>query len=116
VGLLMEPAVFLLPGLGLLASTGPIGAEIVGALGGAVSVGGLSSLGSALTQLGLSHDQAMRYATASKADMHVMAVQGSATDEDKIRLALSDSNACSLPRDLPASIRGTPSEFLPPIA
>jgi hypothetical protein len=94
-GLLMMPAVFLFPGVGLLASAGPIGTAIVGALEGAVVGGGLSALGAALTRIGFSHDQAMRYETALRADMYVLTVHGSAEDREQVRLALAGSDAWS---------------------
>ena len=52
-GLLIAPAVFLIPGLGLLAMAGPIVPTLVGGLEGAVLVGGFSALGAALTQIGV---------------------------------------------------------------
>ena len=44
-GLLLAPAVFFLPGLGLMAMAGPVVAALAGALEGAVVVGGVSALG-----------------------------------------------------------------------
>ena len=67
-GLLLAPAVFFLPGLGLLAMAGPVVATLVGALEGAVVVGGLSALGAALTQIGIPKDQVIKYETALKVD------------------------------------------------
>ena len=44
MGLLLALAVFLLPGLGLIALAGPLVSALVGALEGVVVVGGLSAL------------------------------------------------------------------------
>jgi len=66
-GLLLAPAVFFLPGIGLVAMAGPVVAMLVGALEGAVVVGGLSALGGVLTQIGLPKDQVIKYESALKA-------------------------------------------------
>jgi len=67
-GLLLAPAVFVLPGLGVVGMAGPLVATLVGALEGAVVVGGLSALGAALTQVGVPEDQAIKYEAALKVD------------------------------------------------
>lgn len=79
-GLLMAPAVFFLPGLGLVAMAGPLVATLVGALEGAVLVGGVSALGAALSTIGVPKDQVIRYETAIKADKFVLMVHGNADD------------------------------------
>ena len=66
-GLLLAPAVFLLPGLGVVAMAGPIVATLVGALEGAVVVGSVTALGAALTQAGVPKEQVVKYETALKA-------------------------------------------------
>ena len=43
-GLLLAPAVFFIPGLGVLAMAGPVASALLGAAEGAVVVGGLSVL------------------------------------------------------------------------
>jgi hypothetical protein len=88
-GLLMAPAVFFIPGLGLLALAGPVVAALVGALEGAVVVGGLSALGAALTQIGVPKDQVIKYETALKADKYMLMVHGSAQDEAQARSVLA---------------------------
>ncbi len=75
-GLLFAPAVFLLPGVGLVAMAGPVVAALVGALEGAVVVGGVSALGAALMQVGLPRDQVVKYETALKADKFVLMMHG----------------------------------------
>ncbi|OHX11222.1 DUF1269 domain-containing protein [Chromobacterium sphagni] len=79
-GLLIAPAVFFLPGLGLVAMAGPVVSALVGALEGAVVVGGLSALGAALTKVGVSAEQAIKYETALKADKYVLVVHGGMED------------------------------------
>jgi hypothetical protein len=92
-GLLLAPAVFFLPGLGLMAMAGPVVAVLVGALEGAVVVGGLSALGAALTVIGVPKDQVIKYETALKADKYVLMVHGSAEEVAKARSVLESSKA-----------------------
>ncbi len=93
-GLLMAPAIFLLPGVGLVAMAGPFVATLVGGLEGAVVVGGLSALGAALTHAGVPKDQAIKYETAIKMDKFVLMVHGSAAEAEKARAVLDDFTAC----------------------
>jgi hypothetical protein len=92
-GLLLAPAVFMLPGVGLVAMAGPVVAALVGALEGAVVVGSLSALGAALTHVGVPKDQVIKYETAIKVDKYVLLVHGSAEDQFNVRSVLSDSTA-----------------------
>jgi hypothetical protein len=91
-GMLLAPAVFFLPGLGLVAMAGPFVAALVGGLEGALVVGGLSALGAALTQLGVSKDQAIKYEIAIKMDKFVLMVHGDAQDQEKARAVLATAN------------------------
>lgn len=88
-GLLLAPAVFFLPGIGLVAMAGPVVAVLVGALEGAVVVGGLSALGAALIQLGIPQDDVVKYETALKADKYLLVVHGTAEDVEKVRSVLT---------------------------
>ncbi len=87
-GLLFAPAVFFLPGLGLIAMAGPIVAALVGALEGAVLVGGTAALGAALSRIGVPKEQLIKYETALKADKYVLMVHGSSADVVKARAVL----------------------------
>lgn len=62
-GLLFGSAFFLVPGIGPLLAAGPIVGWIVGALEGAVVVGGLSALGAGLYGLGIPKDSIIEYET-----------------------------------------------------
>ena len=88
-GMLLAPAVFVLPGLGVVGMAGPIVATLVGALEGAVVVGGLSALGAALTQIGVPKDQVIKYEAALKVDKYLLVVHGSAEDQEKARSVLA---------------------------
>jgi len=76
-GLLFSPAVFVLPGIGVLPMAGPVVAALVGALEGAVLGGGFSALGSALLELGVHQDSVIKYEVAIKADQFLLMVHGS---------------------------------------
>ena len=76
-GILFAPAVFVLPGLGMLAMAGPVVNVLVSALEGAVVVGGLSVLGGAMLELGIHQDKAIKYEMALKADQFLLMVHGS---------------------------------------
>ena len=88
-GMLLAPAVFVLPGLGVVGMAGPLVATLVGALEGAVVVGGLSALGAALTQVGVPKDQVIKYEAALKVDKYLLVVHGSAEDQEKARSVLA---------------------------
>ena len=90
-GMLLAPAVFVLPGLGVVGMAGPIVATLVGALEGAVVVGGLSALGAALTQVGVPKDQVIKYEAALKVDKYLLVVHGSAEDQEKARSVLAQA-------------------------
>jgi hypothetical protein len=90
-GMLLAPAVFVLPGLGVVGMAGPLVATLVGALEGAVVVGGLSALGAALTQIGVSKDQVIKYEAALKVDKYLLVVHGSAEDQEKARSVLAQA-------------------------
>jgi hypothetical protein len=92
-GLLLAPAVFVLPGLGLVAMAGPVVSALVGALEGAVLGGSVSALGAALTQIGLPKDQVIKFESALKADKYVLTVHGSAEDQLKAHSVLDTSTA-----------------------
>ena len=88
-GLLLAPAVFVLPGLGAVGMAGPLVPTLVGALEGAVVVGGASALGAALTQFGVPKDQVIKYEAALKVDKYLLVVHGSAEDQEKARSVLA---------------------------
>jgi len=90
-GMLLAPAVFFLPGLGLLGMAGPVVSTLIGALEGAVVVGGLSALGAALAQIGVPKDQVIKYEAALKVDKYLLVVHGSAEDQEKSRKVLAQT-------------------------
>jgi hypothetical protein len=87
-GLLLAPAVFFLPGIGLVAFAGPLVSALVGALEGALVVGGVSALGAALTNVGAGPEQVIKYESALKAENYVLIVHGDASDLAKAHSVL----------------------------
>ncbi|MFY9924860.1 MAG: general stress protein [Opitutaceae bacterium] len=95
-GLLFGSAFFAIPGLGPLLVAGPLVAWIVGALEGAVVVGGLSVIGAGLLSLGIPKDSILRYETALKNDKFVLVACGSAEDAVKAKEILARTMPDSL--------------------
>jgi uncharacterized membrane protein len=65
-GLLFGSAFFAIPGIGPVLMAGPVVAWIVGALEGAVLVGGLSAVGAGLYGMGIPKDSVVKYELAPK--------------------------------------------------
>jgi len=92
-GILFAPAVFFLPGLGLVGLAGPIVATLVSALEGAVVVGGLSAVGAALVEIGAPKEEAIKYEAALKVDKYLLLVHGSEADQALARDVLKRETA-----------------------
>ena len=84
-GLLFGSALFMIPGLGPILAAGPVVAWIVGALEGAVVVGGLSALGAGLYSIGIPKDSIVKYETALKTDQFLLIAHGTAAEVAKAR-------------------------------
>jgi len=76
-GLLFGSAFFFVPGVGPLLIAGPLVGWIVGALEGAVVIGGMSALGAGLYSMGIPKDSILQYETAIKTDKFVLIAHGS---------------------------------------
>jgi Heat induced stress protein YflT domain len=79
-GLLFGAAFFWVPGVGQVLVAGPLAAWIVGALEGAVVVGGLSVLGAGLYSIGIRKNSVLKYETAMKADKYLLVAHGTAAE------------------------------------
>jgi hypothetical protein len=77
-GWLFGSAFFFIPGIGPLLIAGPLVGWIVGALEGAVVVGGLSAIGACLYSEGIPKDSVLQYETALKAGKFVVIAHGTA--------------------------------------
>ena len=79
-GWLFGSAFFFIPGVGPLLFAGPVIGWVVGALEGAVIVGGLSALGAGLVSMGVPSDTVVKYETALVNDKFVVFAHGTAAD------------------------------------
>lgn len=95
-GLLFGSAFFMVPGVGPLLVAGPLIGWIVGALEGAIVVGGLSALGAALFSQGIPKNSILQYETALKTDKFVLIAHGSAEEAVRAREIISRTNPESL--------------------
>src|ERR1700685_1868046 len=84
-GLLFGSAFFAIPGIGPLLVAGPLVAWIVGALEGAVVVGGLSALGAGLYSIGIPKDSIVEYETALKTDQFLLIGHGTVAEVAKVK-------------------------------
>jgi uncharacterized membrane protein len=79
-GLLFGSAFFAIPGIGPVLVAGPLVAWIIGALEGAVVVGGLSAVGAGLYSLGIPKDSIVQYEAALKSDKFILLAHGTAAE------------------------------------
>ncbi len=94
-GFILGAAFFWVPGVGPLVMAGPVVSWLVGALEGAVVVGGVSALGAALYSIGIPKDSVLAYETALKADKFLLLVHGSTDDVERARISSSRKGATS---------------------
>jgi hypothetical protein len=92
-GLLVGSAFFVIPGIGPLLVFGPLVGWIVGAMEGAVVVGGLSALAAGLYSIGMPKDSIMRYETAIKSDKFLVIAHGTADEVAKAKSILETAGA-----------------------
>ena len=95
-GLFFGSAFFWVPGLGPLLVAGPLVSWIVGALEGAVVVGGLSAIGASLYSLGIPKDSILQYETDLKAGKFVLLAHGSVDDVARAKDILTRTQPVTL--------------------
>ena len=101
-GHLLGSAFFAIPGIGPVLIAGPLVAWIVGALEGAVVVGGLSAVGAGLYSIGIPKDSVMEYETAIKSDKFLVVAHGTEDEVEKARGIMgSAANVHALTRQEP---------------
>ena len=91
-GMLSGSAFFLIPAIGPLLVAGPLVVWVIGALEGAVVVGGLSALGAGLYSLGIPHDSILQYETALKTGKFVVIAHGTAEEVVSARAIITRTN------------------------
>ena len=84
-GMLFGAAFFAIPGFGPVLVAGPLVAWIIGALEGAVVVGGLSAVGAGLYSLGIPKDSVVRYESALKSDKFLLLAHGTADEVERAK-------------------------------
>jgi len=95
-GMLFGAAFFAIPGLGPILVAGPLVAWIIGALEGAVVVGGLSALGAGLYSIGIPKDSIVQYEEALKADKFLVLAHGTTDDVAKARGILETTHPLNI--------------------
>jgi uncharacterized membrane protein len=90
-GLLFGSAFLVIPGLGQVMVFGPLVSWIIGALEGALVVGGLSAFGAALYSVGIPNDSIIKYEDAIKANKFLVMVQGPEKDAESARRILNEA-------------------------
>ena len=95
-GLLFGAAFFAIPGIGPVLVAGPLVAWIVGALEGAVVVGGVSAIGAGLYSIGLPKDSVLKYEIALKTDRFLLMVHGTAEEAARARDILKGTHPAEL--------------------
>jgi len=109
-GLLFGAAFFAIPGLGPIVAAGPVVAWIVGALEGAVVVGGLDALAAGLYSIGIPKDSVLKYETALKTDKFLLIAHGSPAEASSALISSSRAPSKTavpnqMPRSMPAPTR-----------
>ncbi len=104
-GLLFGSAFLLIPGIGPLVFAGPLVGSIVGALEGAVALGGLSALGAALYSVGIPKDSIVHYESVLRTGRFLLIVHGTAEDTAQARDILDRTRPETMQAYLPALAR-----------
>jgi hypothetical protein len=107
-GLLFGSAFFFVPGVGPLLVAGPLVGWIVGALEGAIVVGGLSAIGAGLYSLGIPKDSILRYETAVKTGKYVVIAHGSPAETSQAQEIIHRTNPEALEAHQPARANPEP--------
>jgi hypothetical protein len=92
-GMLFGSAFFLIPGIGPVIAAGPVVAWIVGALEGAVVVGGASALGAGLYSIGIPRKSIIRYEASLKSGKFMLVVHGTPDEVIRAEQVLSGAGA-----------------------
>jgi len=92
-GFLFGSAFFFIPGIGPIVVGGPLVSWIIGALEGALVVGGLSSLGAALYSIGIPKDSILKYETSLKANKFILVAHGTKDEVERAQKILETTKA-----------------------
>jgi uncharacterized membrane protein len=92
-GFLFGSALFFIPGIGPIVVGGPLVAWIIGALEGAVIIGGLSAIGAALYGMGIPKDSVLKYETSLKSNKFLLVAHGTREEVEKAKTILETTSA-----------------------
>jgi hypothetical protein len=92
-GMLFGAAFLVIPGIGPIIAAGPVVTWIIGALEGAIMVGGISALGAGLFSLGIPKDSVVKYETSIKAGKFLLIAHGAADEVQRARNVLQSAGA-----------------------
>jgi uncharacterized membrane protein len=95
-GLLFGAAFFAIPGIGPVLVAGPLVAWIVGALEGAMVVGGVSAIGAGLFSIGVPKDSVLKYELALKTDKFLVLAHGTVEEAAKARDIIKGTHPAEL--------------------
>jgi uncharacterized membrane protein len=95
-GLLFGSAFFAIPGVGPVLVAGPLVAWMLGALEGAVVVGGVSAIGAGLFSIGIPKDSIVEYETAVKSDRFLVVAHGTTAEVEKARDIMRSGHAVNV--------------------
>jgi len=84
-GLIFGAGLFLIPGVGPIVMAGPIVSSLVGAMEGAIVLGGLSALGGALFSIGIPKDSVIKFESALRADKYLVLATGTEEEIEKAK-------------------------------
>jgi hypothetical protein len=90
---LVGAAFLIIPGVGPVVLAGPVTSWTIGALEGAIFVGGVSVLGAALVSVGIPRDKVLKYESAVKSGKFLLIAHGTAAEAGKVRNVLETSEA-----------------------
>jgi uncharacterized membrane protein len=90
-GLLFGSAFFAIPNIGPVLVAGPLVGWIIGALEGAVAVGGLSAIGAGLFGMGIPKNSVVAYELALKTDQFLLMVHSTSQEVEKAREILENT-------------------------
>ena len=95
-GLLFGSALFFIPGIGPIVVGGPLVAWIIGALEGAVVIGGLSAIGAALYSMGIPKGSVLKYETSLKSNQFLLVAHGTREEVEKAKTILDTTRATEI--------------------
>lgn len=95
-GWLFGSAAFFIPGVGPMLVAGPLVGWIIGALEGAVVVGGVSAIGAGIYSMGIPKNSVLQYETALKTDKFLVIAHGTAEEAVRAREIINRTNPESL--------------------